>query len=176
MKFTPTPLLGAYVIDLEPVTDERGLFARAWSLEEFSGLGLNTSFSQCNISYTARKGTIRGMHFQKEPYVEAKLVRCTAGAIYDVAVDLRPQSATHGKWFAVELTAANRSALYIPEGFAQGLQTLTENCEVYYQISKSYCKESASGVRWNDPAFSIHWPIAAPMLSYRDRTWPDYSL
>ncbi len=174
MKFTPTPLQGVFVIEPEPLRDERGFFARSWSADEFQEHGLSTSLRQCSISFTVHKGTLRGLHFQKEPYAEVKLVRCTAGAIYDVALDLRQGSATYCKWFALELTAANRSSLYIPEGFAHGLQALTENCEVYYQISESYHKESATGVRWNDSAFSIKWPFANPMLSERDRTWPDY--
>ncbi len=174
MKFTATPLQGVYVIDPEPVTDERGFFARNWSVEEFREHGLATSLAQCSISFTAMRGTLRGLHFQKAPHAEVKLVRCTAGAIYDVALDLRPESATFCKWFAMELTAANRSSLYIPEGCAHGLQTLTDNCEVYYQISENYHSESAAGVRWDDPAFSIQWPIAKPMLSEHDRSWPDF--
>jgi dTDP-4-dehydrorhamnose 3,5-epimerase len=174
VKFTATPLPGTYVIDLEPAKDERGFFARQWCAEEFRQLGLNASLAQCSISFTTKKGTLRGMHFQAEPHAEAKLVRCTAGAIYDVALDLRPHSATRGEWFAVELTAANRSSLYVPEGVAHGFQALVDDCEVYYQISESYCREFASGVRWNDPAFSIRWPIAGPILSEHDSSWPDY--
>jgi dTDP-4-dehydrorhamnose 3,5-epimerase len=176
MRFTHTPMAGAYVIEPEPVTDERGFFARTWCAEEFRAHGLNANLSQCSISFTEQRGTIRGMHFQRKPHAEVKLVRCTAGAIYDVALDLRPRSVTYGKWFAVELTAANHLSYYIPEGFAHGLQTLTDNCEVLYQISTSYHKEYAMGVRWNDPAFSIEWPIAGAILSDRDNSWPDYKL
>jgi dTDP-4-dehydrorhamnose 3,5-epimerase len=174
MKFTATPLPGVHVIEPEPVKDERGFFARSWSAGEFGERGLHTSFEQCGISFTVKKGTLRGLHFQKPPHAEVKLVRCTAGAIYDVALDLRPESATFCKWFAVELTATNHSSLYIPEGCAHGLLTLTDNCEVYYQISARYHQASATGVRWNDPAFAITWPIADPMLSERDRMWPDF--
>jgi dTDP-4-dehydrorhamnose 3,5-epimerase len=174
MNFTATPLPGVYVVALEPVQDDRGFFARTWSAEEFGGRGLHTSFAQCGISFTAKKATLRGLHFQKPPHAEAKLVRCTAGAIYDVALDLRPESETFRKWFALELTGANHLSLYIPEGCAHGLLTLTDNCEVYYQISASYHQASATGVRWNDPAFAITWPITDPLLSERDRTWPDF--
>jgi len=174
MKFSATPLHGVYVIDLEAAVDERGFFARNWGAEEFREKGLDASLSQCSISFATKRGTLRGLHFQKTPHAEAKLVRCTAGAIYDVALDLRPESATFCKWFATELTAANHSSLYIPEGFAHGQQALTDNCEVYYQISKNYHEESATGVRWNDPVFGISWPLADPILSERDRTWPDF--
>lgn len=174
MKFTPTLLHGLYVIDPEPQSDERGFLARNWSVEEFREHGLRTALAQCCFSFTAKRGTLRGLHFQNAPYREAKLVRCTAGAVYDVAVDLRPDSTTYCRWFAMELTAANHSSLYIPEGFAHGLQALTDNCEVFYQISENYCQEYATGVRWNDSAFSIRWPIADPTLSDRDKTWPDY--
>lgn len=174
MIFRATPLPGVYVIELEPVKDERGFFARSWCAAEFRQHGLDDSLAQCNISFTPQKGTLRGMHFQAQPHAEVKLVRCTAGAIYDVALDLRPQSVACCKWFAVELTATNHLSLYLPRGVAHGLQTLTDNCEAYYQISESYHREFGSGVRWNDPAFSIKWPLESPRLSERDRTWPDY--
>jgi dTDP-4-dehydrorhamnose 3,5-epimerase len=173
MKLRSVPLPGAYVIDLEPIADERGLFARTWCAHEFKLHGLNPNVSQCSISFNERRGTLRGMHYQDEPYPEAKLVRCCSGAIYDVIVDLRTTSPTHRKWFAVELTAANRQMLYVPEGVAHGFQTLTDATEVFYQISESYRPDCARGVRWDDPLFGIEWPIANPIISKRDRAFPD---
>jgi dTDP-4-dehydrorhamnose 3,5-epimerase len=175
MKLRSVPLPGAYVIDLEPIADERGFFARTWCAHEFKLHGLNPNVTQCSISFNERKGTLRGMHYQDEPYPEAKLVRCCSGAIYDVIVDLRSASPTHRKWFAVELTAANRQMLYVPEGVAHGFQTLTDAAEVFYQISECYRPDYARGVRWDDPLFGIEWPIANPIISKRDRGFPDYT-
>lgn len=174
MKFVALPLAGAYLIELVPQADARGFFARSWSAEEFSSHGLNPRLAQCGISFSASRGTLRGMHYQEEPYAEAKLVRCCSGSIYDVILDLRPASSTHGKWVAVELTAGNRHMLYVPEGLAHGFQTLDDNCEVFYQISQAYHPESARGVRWNDPRFAITWPLSNPILSQRDRCFADY--
>ena len=174
MLFTETKLKGAYIVDLEPREDERGFFARSWCADEFEKLGLNANLSQCNISFNKKCGTLRGMHFQDEPYPEAKLVRCTMGAIYDVIVDLRPESPTFRRWFAVELSAENRRALYVPEHFAHGFQTLTDNSEVFYQMSEFFHPECARGLRWDDPAFGIEWPHAAPILSPRDQAYEDY--
>jgi len=174
MKLTSTPLHGAYVIELEPVMDERGFFARTWCSQESKLLGLNPNVAQCSTSFNIRKGTLRGMHYQDEPYPEAKLIRCCAGGIYDVILDLRHTSASYRKWFAVELTAANRKMLYAPEGVAHGFQTLTDGAEVFYQISESYRPELARGVRWDDSLFGIEWPIGDPIVSQRDRTFPDY--
>ena len=174
MKFLETPLPGAYLIEPEIVVDERGFFTRTWCAEEFRLHGLNSNLAQCSLSSNGRRGTLRGMHYQAEPYAEAKLVRCCAGAIYDVALDLRPLSLTYLKWFAAELTAANHRMLYVPEGVAHGFQTLAEASEVFYQISPAYRTEYARGVRWNDQRFGIDWPIRDPILSPRDRAFPDY--
>jgi len=177
MIFTPTELAGAYVVDLEPREDERGFFARAWAQEEFAAHGLSTEVVQANIAFNHRKGTLRGMHFQHAPHAEVKLVRCVRGALYDVIVDLRPESRTWKRWFGVELTAENRRMLYIPEGFAHGYQTLADESEAYYQVSEFYAPHAEGGVRWDDPAFGIEWPDPLPsVMSEKDRTWPDYEL
>jgi len=174
MKFVPLLLSGAYLVELELIRDDRGFFARTWCADEFKTQGLGTKLAQCSVSYNRRRGTLRGMHYQAEPHAEAKLVRCSAGAIYDVIVDLRQGSATYRQWLALELTAANHKMIYIPEGFAHGFQTLAEESEVFYQISEPYVSECARGVRWNDPAFRIDWPIADPIISDRDRNFPDH--
>ena len=174
MKWTPLPLTGAYLVEIQPSSDERGFFARTWCAEEMRQLGLNAQFVQCSISYNARRGTLRGMHYQAQPHAETKLVRCSAGSIYDVLLDVRPDSATFRRWFAVELSAANRKAVYIPAGFAHGFQSLSDHSEVFYQISESYRPDHAHGVRWNDPAFGIEWPVETVILSERDRSFPDF--
>ena len=176
MKLINLPLSGAYLIEMQLISDERGFFARTWCTEEFERLGLNPKLVQCSISWNARRGTLRGLHYQTEPYAEAKLIRCCSGAIYDVIVDLRPASPTYGKWIAAELTSENRRMLYVPEGFAHGFQTLIDGAEISYQISASYQPDHARGVRWNDPAFGIEWPISHPILSARDRAFPDHKL
>lgn len=175
MKFTHSPLPGAYVVDIEPMGDERGFFARMWCREEFQALGLSTVVEQSSISFNRKKGTLRGMHYQAAPHEEVKLVRCTRGAIYDVILDLRKESLAFCRWFAVELTAENGKMVYVPAGFAHGFQTLADQSEVFYQISEVYRPEMARGVRWNDPAFQIEWPIANPILSARDRSYPDFA-
>ncbi|MBD0370381.1 MAG: dTDP-4-dehydrorhamnose 3,5-epimerase [Pyrinomonadaceae bacterium] len=175
MKFTETPLKGAYVLEMEPHRDERGYFARTWCREELEAHGLNSRLEQCSTSFNIRRGTLRGMHYQAEPYAEAKLVRCTRGALYDVIVDLRADSPTFKKWFAVELTASNLLMLYVPEGFAHGFQTLADETEVSYQISEVYRPEYARGVRWNDPAFEIRWPVEERLMSERDRSFQDFT-
>ena len=175
MLFTESPLAGAHVVDIEPIEDERGMFARSWCPDDFSLHGLDPRLAACNISFNQANGTLRGMHYQASPHEEAKLVRCTAGAIYDVIVDLRPDSPTFCRWFAVELTAHNRTALYVPSGFANGFQTLEPESEVLYLMSTPYVVEAARGVRWDDPAFAIDWPPAARrVISERDRTYPDF--
>jgi dTDP-4-dehydrorhamnose 3,5-epimerase len=174
MIFTETPLKGAYVIDPERLADERGFFARTWCRREFEAHGLNTALAQCSISFNQKTGTLRGMHYQVAPHAEHKLVRCTAGIIHDVIVDLRPGSATFRHWFAAELSADNRRMLYIPEGLAHGFLTLSDNTEVFYQISAYYVPESARGVRWNDPAFAISWPAQPIIVSPRDSTYADF--
>lgn len=174
MIFAETSLRGAYTVDLQPAEDERGFFARSFCRREFAALGLRTDVVQCNVSFNRLKGTLRGMHLQLPPKAEAKLVRCTLGAIYDVIIDLRPDSQTYCQWEGVELSAGNRRALYIPEGFAHGFQTLEENSEVFYQMFEAYAPECASGVRWDDPAFGIEWPLSGPVMSDRDRSFPFY--
>lgn len=174
MKVSPTRLPGAHIVEIERVRDERGFFARTWSADEFSSMALNSSIAQCSVSFNPHKGTLRGMHYQSTPNEEAKLVRCTSGAIYDVIVDLRPTSLTYCQWIAVELTAANHKMLYIPEGVAHGFQTLAADTEVFYQISVNYEPESACGVRWNDPLFAIDWPNDDRLISDRDQSFADY--
>lgn len=171
MRFSELQLAGVFLVQPEPIVDSRGFFARTWSADEFAEHGLEATVVQCNVSYNTRRGTIRGMHYQVEPFAEAKLVRCTAGAILDVAVDVREGSASRWRWLAVELTAENRNALYIPPGFAHGLQTLSDGAEVFYQMFESYSPEHARGLRWDDPRLSIEWPLADPIISDRDRSF-----
>lgn len=175
MIFSRTPLEGAYVIDLERREDDRGFFARSFCREEFAAHGLDATVAQCNVSFNARRGTLRGMHYQAPPHAEAKLVRCTQGAIWDVIVDLRPGSPSFRRWYGVELSAGNRRALYAPEGTAHGFQTLSDGAEVLYLMSRPYHADAARGVRWDDPAFAITWPIAAPHLSPRDRGFAPFT-
>jgi dTDP-4-dehydrorhamnose 3,5-epimerase len=172
VKFTPTALAGVVVVDIEPIEDERGFFARSFCREEFSAHGLAPDLVQCSVSWNRRKGTLRGMHYQIAPHEEAKLVRCTQGAIYDVVLDLRKESPTRHRWVGVELTAANRRALYIAPGCAHGFQTLADDSEVFYQMSAFYHAASARGVRFDDPAFAIAWPLPNPIVSERDRGFP----
>ncbi len=174
MIFQDARLKGVYEIQLEPMSDERGFFARAWCRKEFESHGLNPALAQCNISFNACSGTLRGMHYQAEPYGEAKLVRCTRGAIYDVAVDLRRDSRTFKNWVAATLTAEKRNMFFVPEGCAHGFLTLEDNTEVFYQMSEFYNPESASGFRWDDPAFHIVWPRNVEVISERDRTYPNF--
>ncbi len=174
MIFHATNLPDAFIVEPELVGDTRGSFARTWCREAFAERGLNAELAQCSMSYTRDRGTLRGMHYQRPPHAESKLVRVTRGAIYDVAVDLRPDSATFCQWFAVELTADNRKMFYIPDGFAHGFVTLTDDVEVLYQISVPHEPTSAAGVRWNDPAFNIDWPVDQPFLSRRDAAFPDF--
>jgi dTDP-4-dehydrorhamnose 3,5-epimerase len=173
MLFTETPLSGSFVIEPEKLTDERGFFARTWCRNEFENHGLNTALVQCNMSYTINRGTLRGMHYQTAPHGEAKLVKCTRGSIYDVIIDMRPGSETYKRWFSVELSSNNYKMLYVPEEFAHGFLTLEDNTEVFYQMSEFYYPDSARGIRWNDPAFSIDWPGDILYLSDRDRNYPD---
>lgn len=174
MIFTETELKGAFVIEMERREDERGFFARAFSQDDFDAHGLNPRVSQCNIALSRRKGILRGLHYQTAPYAEAKLVRCTRGAIFDVMVDLRRESPSALQWFGVELTEHNRKMLYVPEGFAHGYQALADNAEVFYQVSEPYHPECERGARWNDPAFGIQWPLPDPILSAKDQAFPDY--
>jgi dTDP-4-dehydrorhamnose 3,5-epimerase len=172
MKFTETPLPGLIVIELEPIFDSRGFFARTWCENEFAGRGLCTTLRQSGIAFNRLRGTIRGLHFQRPPFAETKIVRCTAGAILDVAVDLRPETPTYLQYFTIELTARNRTALYIPEGFGHGYQTLEDDTEVAYWMSQLYAPEYAAGIRWNDSALGIQWPLETTEISERDRNLP----
>lgn len=174
MIFTETDLKGAFVIDPEPNRDPRGWFARTFCEREFGAHGLETRFVQHSTSQNVQKGTLRGMHFQHAPHAEVKLVRCLKGAIYDLIIDLRPDSPTFKQARGYELTEENVRQLYIPKGFAHGFQTLTDNCEIGYLISEFYAPAAASGVRWDDPAFSIDWPMPPTVLSDRDKAWPDF--
>lgn len=174
MTFHETKISGVFEIHLERKSDERGFFARTWCQEEFKARGLNPRLVQCSISFSTRKGTLRGMHYQVAPYAETKLVRCTRGAIHDVVLDLRSDSPTFREWIAVVLTAENHNMVYVPEGCAHGFLTLEDETEVSYQMSEFYNAESARGVRWNDPAFRIAWPESVEVISERDRTYPNF--
>jgi dTDP-4-dehydrorhamnose 3,5-epimerase len=176
MIFSETKLPGAYLIEPQRLADERGFFARTWCRREFEAHGLDASLAQCNISFNRQAGTLRGMHYQVAPSAEAKLVRCTMGAIYDVIIDLRPGSPTFLQHIGVELTVENRAMLFIPEGFAHGFQTLADSTEVSYQMSEFYAPEHARGVRWDDPAFGIVWPLPVSIISEKDRALPDVDL
>ena len=175
MIFQETRLKGACIIELERIEDERGFFARSWCRKELSEHNINALIVQCDISYNSEKGTLRGMHYQTAPYEEAKVVSCIRGSIYDVIIDLRRDSATYCQWIAVELSSDNYRMLYIPEGFAHGFQTLRDDTVVYYQMSEFYHPESARGVRWNDLAFKIKWPISNSIVSIRDSQFPDFN-
>ena len=172
MIFEETKIEGLFVIEPELISDERGFFACSWSSSEFENRGLSSHVVQCNISFNHQRGTVRGMHYQREPHQEVKLVRCTRGAIFDVAVDLRADSATRYQWVGAELTAENRRMFYIPKGFAHGYITLTDETEILYQMSEYYHPESAAGLRWNDPALGIGWPANPEIIDPRDAAWP----
>lgn len=174
MIFRETGIAGAFILDVARIEDERGFFGRSFCLREFELHGLNPNIVQCSVGYTRRKGTIRGLHFQRPPYWEVKLVRCTAGAVYDVVVDLRPESPTFLRHIGVELTARNGCLLYAPAGCAHGMQTLTDDVAVSYQMSEFHTPEATSGVRWNDPAFGIRWPLEHTLLSSRDSGYEDF--
>jgi dTDP-4-dehydrorhamnose 3,5-epimerase len=174
MQFTAASLPGLVIVDIAEMRDNRGYFARTFCAEEFAGAGLPTVFPQCSTSFNTTRGTLRGLHWQADPFPEGKLVRCVRGAIWDVAVDVRPESPTYCRWFGVELSAESARALFIPPGFAHGFQTLADASEVFYQMSETYRPELARGVRWDDPAFGIAWPIADPILSPRDASYPNH--
>jgi len=174
VKFLETALPGVLIVEPEPIEDERGFFARTWCRRELADHGLCPDLEQCSISFNRQRGTLRGLHYQAAPHGESKLVRVTRGAVYDVALDLRPGSPSHLQWCAVTLTAENRRALYIPEGVAHGFLTLCDEAEVFYQISRTHAPEAARGVRWNDPAFAIAWPEPVTVISARDRDYPDF--
>lgn len=175
MIFKETKLKDAYIIELEKIGDERGFFSRVWCAKEFEAHGLVTRIAQANMSFNQEKGTLRGLHYQRPPHEEVKLMRCTRGAVFDVIVDLRPDSPTYLDWLGVELTADNYKMLYVPENFAHGYQTLTDNAEVFYPTSQFYAPQAEAGIRWNDPTLAIEWPITPPqVISDKDSSWPDY--
>lgn len=175
MHFKPSAIFGAIVIDPNRREDERGYFSRAWCVQEFGDNGINFVPVQENLGFSIRKGTIRGMHFQTEPALEAKLVRCTRGRIFDAVVDLRPESPSYRKWYGAELSAENGRMLYVPERCAHGYQTLEDSTDVYYLTSQFYTPTAARGVRFDDPTFSVDWPLAATTISEQDRNWPLFS-
>jgi len=175
MRFSETSLPGVWTIELEELGDERGWFARTFDVKEFRARGMNPTVAQCNASFNAGRGTLRGMHYQAEPHGESKLVRCVRGAIFDVAIDLRPDSPTYCRWFGVELGADSSRMLYMPEGIAHGFQTLSDDCEVLYQMGHEYVPASQRGVRWDDLSFGIDWPVAVVAISEKDRSYPDFS-
>jgi dTDP-4-dehydrorhamnose 3,5-epimerase len=175
VRFTRTGLPNAIIIDLEPIEDARGFFARAWDEREFAENGLETRIAQCNMSFNRRKGTLRGMHLQRAPYEEVKLIRCTRGSLFDVIIDVRPESASYKQWAGFELSARNRRMLYVPRGFAHGFQTLEDDTETFYLVSEFYVAGAEGGVRWDDPMFGIEWPLGDPSeISNKDRSWPDF--
>lgn len=176
MEIRPTTLMGVMVVSVMAHTDERGLFARTYDAEVFAAAGLPTEWPQCNTSWNARRGTLRGLHFQAPPCPDPKIVRCTRGRIFDVAVDLRTDSPTFRQWISAELSAANRDSLAIPSGCAHGFLTLDDDCEVFYMMGAVYVSGLARGVRWNDPAFAINWPAQPLTISERDASWPDFGL
>jgi dTDP-4-dehydrorhamnose 3,5-epimerase len=174
VTFTELPLAGAYVVDLEPRRDERGFFARAFCVKEFEQHGLKTGIVQANLSQNVRKGTVRGMHYQKAPHAEVKIVRCVNGTIFDAIIDIRPGSRTYLQWTGVELSRENRRMLYVPEGFAHGYQALADDSEVLYLVTEYYSPPDEAAIRWNDPRFGIRWPIAEAILSPKDAVHPDF--
>jgi len=176
MKFEQAAIPGVWVLELERHVDTRGFFARSFCEREFAAHGLQTRFVQCNLSSNLRRGTLRGMHFQREPRPEVKVVRCCRGSVYDVVIDLRRNSPAHGQWMGIELSAENGRALYLPAGIAHGFQTLEDHTELYYHMGEFYDPELADGVRWNDPVFGIDWPLPNPILSEKDRGYRDYGL
>ncbi|MCL4179688.1 MAG: dTDP-4-dehydrorhamnose 3,5-epimerase [Verrucomicrobia bacterium] len=174
MRFTETAVTGVWLVELDLVSDDRGWFARTWCAREFEQRGLNSRLVQCNASFNARRGTLRGMHWQIPPHAETKLVRCVRGRIYDVVMDIRRDSPTYCQWCAFELAEGSGQLLYIPEGVAHGFLSLTDETEVLYQMSEVYAPDLARGIRWDDPAFGIAWPLLNPILSERDRSYPDF--
>lgn len=174
MRLIETPLAGVVLVEPNRISDERGFFARTFCARSFRDRGLDPAVAQCSVSFNRRRGTVRGMHYQADPHGEAKLVRCTRGAIHDVIVDVRPGSATRGRWYGIDLDADNRRGLFIPAGFAHGFQTLADDTEVFYQISTDYVAEAARGIRHDDPTLAIVWPLAVSVISERDHTLPDF--
>jgi len=175
LKFIKLNLQGCYLIELDKKMDERGFFVRTWDQKKFLENRICSDFVQCNISFNMKKGTIRGLHYQEHPYEEGKLVRCTRGKIFEVFIDLRRNSETYKQWDCVELDSEKNVELYIPKGFALGLQTLEDNTEIFYQMSQFYKSESARGIRWNEPVFGINWPLEPTIISKKDKTWGNFS-
>lgn len=176
MIFRETSLKGAYVVELNKLEDDRGFFGRIWCENEFKAHNLNANLVQSNVSYSKKKGTMRGFHFQKHPYQETKLVRCTRGSAYDVIIDLRPESPTFKQWFGIELSAENRKMLYVPENFGHSFLTLEDNSEVYYLVTEFYNSEAECGLRWNDPTFDVKWPIEIKEISEKDSNHPNFNI
>ena len=176
MIFTKTTVNDAYIVELDKREDHRGFFARTWDKNEFEEHNLNSNLVQCNVSFSKKRGTLRGMHYQKKPFEESKLIRCTKGKIFDVIIDLRTHSSTFKKWFGVELTQENYKMLYVPEGFAHGFQSLEDNSEIIYQVSEFYTPNSELGIHWNDPAFNITWPIEEKIITEKDNSWKVFDL
>jgi len=176
MKFIETKLQGSFIIEPTKLSDDRGFFTRVWDNKIFDEMGLNSKLAQCNVSLSKKKGTIRGMHYQVEPYQEAKLVRCTRGSIYDVIIDLRVNSKTYKEWVGYELTYLNHKMLYVPEGFAHGFQTLENNTEIFYQVSQFYNPNAENGINWKDDTFNISWPLQPTVISDKDYSWSKFNL
>jgi len=174
VNFSPTPLNGVFIIENKKFEDERGFFLRCWDAKEFSKSGLNPNVVQCNTSYTKKKGTIRGLHYQIFPHQESKLIWCIKGEIFDVIVDLRPESKTFKKWFSIQLTSDNYKMLYVPEGFAHGFQSLKDEVKIFYQNSQHYAPEFERGIRWDDPTFNINWPLKPTLISKKDKSWRNF--
>jgi dTDP-4-dehydrorhamnose 3,5-epimerase len=174
MIFTETILKGAYIIEIKKLEDERGFFGRSWCANELNDFNLKAGIKQANVSLSKKKGTLRGMHYQNDPYQETKLVRCTRGAIFDVIIDLREDSPTYKQWIGVELTQDNYKMLYVPEDFAHGFVTLQDNCEVNYLVTQFYVPGAEAGIRWDDPQFNINWPVKPVVISEKDSNHPDY--
>ncbi len=174
MIFKETQFESVYIVELEKHADSRGFFARTWCRNEFEARGLNTQLLQSNIAFSKSRGTLRGLHYQEKPYAEVKLIRCLRGSVYDVIVDLRPESETYKHWLATELTGDDYKMIYVPEGFAHGYQTLEDNTEIFYQVSQMYTPEFERGIRFNDPAFMIQWPDDIRIISDKDLNWKDY--
>ena len=174
MMMSPTIIDGVWLMEIEPHPDERGFFARTWCRQELAAHGLETEIAQESLSYNQSSGTLRGLHFQRTPHEEVKIIRCTRGSVFDVVVDLRADSPTYCKWVGIELSAENRRSVYLPRGMAHGFQTLADNTEIIYLISAFHAPEAAGGARHDDAAFGIAWPLAVSMISERDRNWPDF--
>lgn len=171
LKFTETKLKGSFIIELEKIEDERGFFTRAWDSEIFKNQNLDSKIIQCNISFNKKRGTLRGLHYQASPYEEVKIVRCTRGKVYEVLLDLRKESKTYKEWVSIELEQDDYKILYIPKGFALGFQTLTDNVELFYQMSQKYMAEYSRGIRYDDPSFNIDWPVNIEVISKRDQSF-----